>query len=64
MLSYTDKASARYGDIRANLEKGGKILGANDLLIAAHARSDGLILVINNVKEFDRVEGLRLENWL
>ena len=50
-------------EIRAELERNGKTLGVNDLHIAGHARSEGLTLVSNNLKEFDRVAGLRLENW-
>ena len=50
--------------IRADLTKKGTLIGANDLLIAAHARSLGLTLVTNNTREFDRVENLRVENWV
>jgi len=64
ILEYTPKAAAHYGDIRATLEKQGKIIGVNDLHIAAHARSEGLILVSNNLREFERIEGLRFENWI
>jgi len=64
ILDYTSKASAHYGDIRSNLEKKGKTIGVNDLHIAGHARSEGLILVTNNLKEFERVEALRLDNWV
>ena len=64
VLDYTSKASAHYGDIRSNLEKKGKTIGVNDLHIAGHARSEGLILVTNNLKEFERVEALRLDNWV
>jgi tRNA(fMet)-specific endonuclease VapC len=64
VLEYGTKAAAHYGDIRASLERKGTPIGINDLHIAAHARSEGLILVINNVREFERVEGLRLENWV
>lgn len=64
VLDYTPKAAAHYGDIRASLEKQGSIIGVNDLHIAGHARSEGLVLVTNNVKEFARVEGLRVENWV
>ncbi len=52
-----------YGDIRSKLEKQGKIIGNNDLWIAAHALATGLILVTNNVKEFSRVPHLKIENW-
>lgn len=64
ILPYGDKAAAHYGDIRATLERQGKTIGVNDLHIAAHARSEGLVLVTNNLKEFERVAGLRTENWL
>lgn len=64
VLDYGIHCAAHYGDIRARLEKKGQPIGINDLHIAAHARSSGLILVTNNVKEFDRIEGLRIENWV
>lgn len=64
VLDYTRKASAHYGDIRSNLEKKGKTIGVNDIHIAGHARSEGLILVSNNLKEFEPVEALRLDNWV
>ena len=53
-----------YAEIRANLAHKGTPLGNNDLWIAAHARSLGYTLVSNNIKEFDRVENLSLENWV
>ncbi|HRO37991.1 tRNA(fMet)-specific endonuclease VapC [Thauera sp.] len=62
-LDYHHKAAAHYGDIRADLERKGTPIGVNDLHIAGHARSEGLVLVTNNLREFERVEGLRLENW-
>jgi tRNA(fMet)-specific endonuclease VapC len=64
VLDYDSRAAAHYGDIRADLEKRGAPIGVNDLHIAAHARSQGLTLVTNNLREFDRVQGLRLENWV
>ena len=64
VLVYGIKASAHYGNIRAVLERKGTIIGVNDLHIAGHARSEGVTLVTNNMKEFERVEGLRLENWI
>lgn len=64
VLNYGDMAAAHYGDIRADLERSGMPIGVNDLHIAGHARSEGLILVTNNEKEFKRVSGLRVENWL
>ncbi len=63
VLSYDDSAAAHYGDIRADLERKGTIIGVNNLYIAGHARSQGLILVTNNTKEFERVEGLRIMDW-
>ena len=64
VLEYGTKASGHYGNIRADLEQKGTIIGVNDLHIAGHARSEGLVLVSNNLKEFERVDGLRLENWM
>lgn len=64
VLDYGTKAAAHYGNIRAELEKSGQMIGVNDLHIAGHARSEGLILVTNNLREFERVSGLRLENWV
>lgn len=64
LLDYGQKAAAHYGDIRADLERKGTPIGVNDLHIAGHARSEGLTLVTNNLKEFERVEGLRFENWV
>lgn len=64
VLDYSQKAAAHYGDIRADLERKGTPIGVNDLHIAGHARSEGLVLVTNNTREFDRVAGLRVENWL
>ena len=57
-------AGQHYGQIRARLEKMGKPIGNNDLWIAAHALSEDRALVTNNTKEFSRVEGLHLENWV
>jgi len=64
VLSYGNKAASHYGDIRADLEKKGTPIGVNDLHIAGHARSEGLTLASNNVREFERVEALRLVNWV
>ena len=64
VLSYTAKAAAHYGAIRAALEAAGRPIGVNDLHIAAHARSEGLTLVSNNLREFERVPGLLTENWV
>ena len=64
VLPYGDKAAAHYGSIRAALEARGQPIGINDLHIAAHARSEGLTLVSNNLREFERVQGLLMENWI
>jgi len=64
VLDYGNKAAAHYGDIRADLERKGTPIGVNDLHIAGHARSEGLVLVTNNLKEFERVDALRLDNWV
>jgi len=63
LLAYGPKASLHYGQIRASLERSGTPIGVNDLHNAAHARSEGLTLVSNNLREFERVPGLLLENW-
>lgn len=64
VLEYGKKSAAHYGSIRANLERKGTIIGVNDLHIAGHARSEGLTLVSNNLREFERVDGLLIENWV
>jgi tRNA(fMet)-specific endonuclease VapC len=64
VLSYDAKASQHYGQIKSKLEKKGQIIGENDIHIAAHAISQGLTLVTNNLKEFKRVPNLALENWV
>jgi tRNA(fMet)-specific endonuclease VapC len=64
VLPYDAKASQQYGQIKAALEKRGEIIGENDIHIAAHAISQGLILVTNNLREFKRVPNLALENWI
>ena len=64
VLSYDAKASQHYGQIKAALEKKGEVIGENDIHIAAHAISQGLILVTNNLREFKRVPNLALENWI
>ncbi len=63
VLDFPDDAASHYAEIRADLKKRGALIGANDLLIAAHARSLGLKLVTNNTAEFGRVKGLAIENW-
>ena len=63
VLPYGPKAAMHYGNIRAQLESRGQTIDVNDLHIAAHARSEGLTLVSNNLREFERVEALQLANW-
>lgn len=63
VLDLPDKASPHYAQIRAHLKALGTMIGANDLLIAAHARCLGLTLVTNNTGEFGRVPKLAIENW-
>ena len=63
VFDFPDAAAEHSGKIRADLKLRGEMIGANDLLIAAHARSLGLILVTNNTREFGRVFALRMENW-
>jgi tRNA(fMet)-specific endonuclease VapC len=64
VLDYTAKAAQHYGLIRSGLEKVGQPIGVNDLHIAAHARSEGLVLVTNNEREFKKVPALLIENWI
>jgi tRNA(fMet)-specific endonuclease VapC len=63
VLDFPDGAASHYAQIRADLKARGRMIGAHDLFIAAHARSLGLRLVTNNTTEFARVKGLKLENW-
>ena len=58
------EAAAHYGQIRARLQKSGRPVGAYDMMIGGHARSAALALVTNNTREFQRIEGLRLESWI
>lgn len=63
VLTMTQNTSQHYGEIRTHLQKQGTPIGNNDVWIAAHARAEGLILVTNNVREFERVPDLKIENW-
>jgi tRNA(fMet)-specific endonuclease VapC len=63
-LPLIDEVSEHYARIRASLEKQGKTIGNNDLWIASHAQTLGVILVTNNIKEFSRVPHLKVENWI
>jgi tRNA(fMet)-specific endonuclease VapC len=64
VLPFSEDAAAHFGQIRAALERAGTPASSPDILIAAHARNEGSILVTNNRREFDRIEGLRVENWV
>ena len=64
ILPFDDNDAVEFGEIKKELEKKGKIIGPMDLLLAGQAKSKKLILVTNNTKEFERVEGLKIENWL
>ena len=63
VLDFPEQAAEDYAEIRSDLKGRGALIGANDLLIAAHARSLGLTLITNNTDGFSRVQGLPLENW-
>lgn len=62
-VPFDEDATVHYAEIRATLKRRGTLIGANDLFIAAHARALDLTLVTNNMGEFERVDGLKLENW-
>ncbi|WP_340648862.1 type II toxin-antitoxin system tRNA(fMet)-specific endonuclease VapC [Pseudoxanthomonas winnipegensis] len=64
VLSFDEAAMRRYGALRSGLERQGTPIGAMDQLIAAHALALDAVLVSNNLREFERVPGLRLENWV
>jgi tRNA(fMet)-specific endonuclease VapC len=64
VLNYDETAAIHSGQLRAELATAGTPIGPYDQMIAGHCRSLGLILVTNNVREFDRVPGLRVENWV
>lgn len=64
IMPFDTLAATHFGQLRAELAKSGKQIGPYDQMIAGHARSLGLILVTNNAKEFKRVPGLRIDNWI
>ena len=64
VLALEKPAEQKYGEVRSTLEKQGTPIGGNDLLIAAHALSLGLCVVTQNIREFERVDGLTVDNWL
>ncbi len=63
VVPFDSQAAIHFGQVRAELSKSGKLIGPFDLMIAGHARSRGVSLVTNNLREFKRVPGLRVENW-
>ena len=63
VLHFDESAAYHFGQIRAALYRFGKPIGPYDMMIAGHARSRGLKIVTNNIQEFERVEGLQIENW-
>jgi tRNA(fMet)-specific endonuclease VapC len=64
ICEFDEAAASHAANIRFDLGRKGQLIGPNDLLISGHARSLGLVLVTGNLREFQRVEGLRCENWL
>jgi tRNA(fMet)-specific endonuclease VapC len=64
VMPFSAKAATHFGQIRAELEQAGTPCGVYDTLIAAHARSEGLLLVTDNIREFQRIPGLRVDNWV
>ena len=64
IVDYDESASFLYGELRADLEKRGQPIGPLDMMIAAHALSLDVPLVTNNTKEFERIKGLKLDNWV
>jgi tRNA(fMet)-specific endonuclease VapC len=64
VLPLSAESARIYGELRARLQREGRTIGNNDLWIAAHALAEGCVLVTNNTREFERVEGLMLENWV
>lgn len=63
VVDFDKLASQQFGQIKAELEQSGGVIGPYDMMIAGHARSLGLVLITNNTEEFSRVTGLRVENW-
>ena len=64
VMDFPDEAALHYAKIRADLRGRGEMMGANDLFLAAHARALGFVLVTNNTREFKRIRGLSVENWM
>jgi tRNA(fMet)-specific endonuclease VapC len=63
ILAFGERAAGHFGEIRAELARTGRLVGAYDMMIGGHARSESLILVTGNHREFDRMDGLRVESW-
>jgi tRNA(fMet)-specific endonuclease VapC len=63
IINFDDNDAVEFGKLRATLKKNGRIIGPYDMLIAAQALSKDLILVTNNTKEFNRIDGIKLEDW-
>jgi len=63
VLPFGDRAAVHYGQVRAELERAGTPCGPHDMQIGGHARSEGLIVVTNNLREFGRMPGVRAESW-
>lgn len=64
VLPFMERAANHYGQLWAELDRAGQRIGIHDMMIGSHARSEGLTVVTNNVREFQRMPGLRFENWL
>ena len=64
VLDFDFQAAQQFGQVKAELETTGNVIGPYDMMIAAHARSHGLVVITNNTREFSRVNGIRVENWL
>jgi len=64
VLPFEAKAAAHYGQVRAELERAGTPCGPHDMQIGGHARSEGLMVVTNNMREFSRMPGIRAESWV
>lgn len=64
VVELDENVAAHYAEIRQALSSKGQIIGSNDLWLAAHARANNWIMVTNNEKEFSRVDGLKVENWV
>ena len=63
VLPFTDQAAVEYGKLCAHLQRKGTPIGTMDMLIAAHAKAESAVIVTNNVREFERVPDLKIENW-